>query len=416
MKILHTADWHIGQLFHGYDRTYEHQQFLDWLIDTVVQQDADVLLISGDVFDVANPSAASIKMFYRFLNKVIKANPGLQVVITAGNHDSAARLEAPKPLLESSRIHIIGMVERKPDGKIDYDKMIVPLNNRQGKAEICCLAVPFLRLGDYPTVPDATNSYTEGVATLYQELVCYAKHNREEGQSLIAMGHLHAQNAELTEMDTHERPIMGGLEGISTGAFQGDLIYVALGHIHKGQPIDAKGIVRYSGSPLPMSFAERNYVHEVVCLEITNGTVQHITGIPVPVRVALQRIPERPKPLTDVLAALQQLPGNTGDLTTAPYLEVKVLLDGPEPALRHKIETILQDKQVRLARIDPRYPSKDQDDPGEQTITPDSLSALNPADLFSRLYFSKYNTEVPDNLLHLFNQVVQEINIKEDGV
>ena len=147
MKILHTADWHIGQLFHEYDRTYEHQQFLNWLDGTLVSEQIDVLLISGDVFDLSNPSAASVKMFYSFLNKAVNANPDLQIIITAGNHDSAARLESPKPLLESSNIHIIGLVEKTEDGSIDYDKLIISLKDKHGTTQAWCLAVPFFTHG-----------------------------------------------------------------------------------------------------------------------------------------------------------------------------------------------------------------------------------------------------------------------------
>ena len=152
MKLLHTADWHIGQLFHQYDRTYEHQQFLNWLVTTIQEQKIDVLLISGDVFDLSNPSAASIKMFYSFLNQAVKVNPDVQIIIIAGNHDSASRLESPKPLLESSNIHIIGIVERKEDGQIEYDKLIVPIKDKTATIKAWCMAVPFLRMGDYPVI------------------------------------------------------------------------------------------------------------------------------------------------------------------------------------------------------------------------------------------------------------------------
>src|SRR5690606_39843284 len=94
MNILHTADWHLGQLFHEYDRTYEHQQFLDWLVHRLQREDVDVLLISGDVFDLSNPAAATIRQFYTFLNQASKACPNLQIIITAGNHDSASRLRS----------------------------------------------------------------------------------------------------------------------------------------------------------------------------------------------------------------------------------------------------------------------------------------------------------------------------------
>jgi exonuclease SbcD len=201
MRILHTADWHIGQLFHEYDRTYEHQQFLDWLVETLQKEKVDVLLISGDVFDLSNPSAASIRMFYTFLNRAVKSNPALQIIITAGNHDSASRLESPKPLLESSNIHIIGLVQKDEDGNIDYEKLTIPLKDDKGAIKAWCLAVPFLRLGDYPVIPDAENPYTEGVAALYAEAYEYVSIKKEGNQHVICLGHLHAQQAEITDMD-----------------------------------------------------------------------------------------------------------------------------------------------------------------------------------------------------------------------
>ena len=126
IRILHTADWHIGQLFYEYDRTYEHRQFLEWLITTLTEEEIDVLLVSGDIFDSSNPSAASIKMFYSFLNRAVTQNPHLQIVVTAGNHDSASRLESPKPLLESSHIHIVGIVEKDGEGAVDYPAITIP--------------------------------------------------------------------------------------------------------------------------------------------------------------------------------------------------------------------------------------------------------------------------------------------------
>lgn len=94
MKILHTADWHLGQTFYEYDRREEHLHFLEWLKQQIRQHEIDVLLIAGDVFDSPNPSAESQRMYYRFLREVTSENPSLQIIIIAGNHDSAARLEA----------------------------------------------------------------------------------------------------------------------------------------------------------------------------------------------------------------------------------------------------------------------------------------------------------------------------------
>lgn len=134
MRILHTADWHIGQLFHEYDHANEHQQFLNWLLGALANESIDILLISGDVFDLSNPSAASIKMFYSFLNRGVRANADLQIIITAGNHDPAARLESPKPLLESSNINIVGLIEKDENGRIDCDKITITLKDKDGIA------------------------------------------------------------------------------------------------------------------------------------------------------------------------------------------------------------------------------------------------------------------------------------------
>jgi exonuclease SbcD len=150
MRLLHTADWHIGQLFYEYDRSFEHEQFLNWLLNTLQDARIDVLLISGDVFDLSNPSAASVRLFYSFLNRAIVQQPGLQIVITAGNHDSAARLETPKPLLFSTNIHIVGLIGKDEKGAPDYSKLVIPLFNQNGDPEVMCIAVPFLRQGDYP--------------------------------------------------------------------------------------------------------------------------------------------------------------------------------------------------------------------------------------------------------------------------
>ena len=92
MRLLHTSDWHLGQTLHNHDRTYEHQCFLDWLADTLVEERIDVLLIAGDIFDTANPSSSAQRQLYRFLQQARARVPHLQVVVIAGNHDSPGRL------------------------------------------------------------------------------------------------------------------------------------------------------------------------------------------------------------------------------------------------------------------------------------------------------------------------------------
>lgn len=405
MKILHTADWHLGQLFHEYDRTFEHQQFLNWLLETIKTEEIEVLLVSGDVFDISNPSAASIRMFYSFLQKATQENPLLQIVITAGNHDSASRLEAPKPLLESSNIHIIGTIDKNTDGRINYEKLTIPLRNKAGEIQTWCLAIPFLRTGDYPPVAEASNPYAEGVAKLYKEAFAFANGNKKHNQNIIAMGHLHTQKAVTTDMDKSERLIMGGVECVAADAFDPEIKYVALGHIHKAQKIGGKDHIRYSGSPLPMSFSERNYKHQVVIFNLEDE-ITDLKMLEIPVTIPLLQIPSKPAVFEEVIAQLFALQ-DKNDQESAPYLEVQVLLEEPEPGLRHKIETALIGKNVRLARIQPHYPQKKQD--STAFIGQELLSELQPIDVFSKSYQAKYASEVPEHLMKLFEQTLNEV-------
>ncbi|MCR6642405.1 MAG: exonuclease SbcCD subunit D C-terminal domain-containing protein [Sporocytophaga sp.] len=408
MKFLHTADWHIGQLFHEFDRAFEHQQFLNWLVQIIKDQEIDVLLISGDVFDLSNPSASSIKMFYTFLNNAVKANPEIQIIITAGNHDSATRLESPKPLLESSNIHIVGVIERDENGLIDYAKVIIQIKDQSGSIKAWCIAAPFLRIGDYPVIPDCNNPYAEGVAAFYKEAYEHIAAQKQAGQAIIAMGHLHAQQAEIGEIDKMERLIMGGIECISAASFPEEIAYVALGHIHKAQRIGGKEHIRYSGSPLPMSFSERNYKHQVITFEIENERVKNIQGIEIPMAVSVLSKPAKHAPIEEVIMELNKLPDAGENREISPYLEVRVLEDKPDPARRHKIEQAIQGKHVRLATINVKAPttiSTEQVNTDEQQ----KLDELNPVDVFSKIYTYTYGNPVPADMLQLFNQVTQEV-------
>ena len=409
MKILHTADWHLGQLFHEYDRTLEHQEFLKWLLHTIKIENIEALLVSGDVFDISNPAAASIRMFYSFLQKATQENPHLQIIITAGNHDSASRLEAPKPLLESSNIHIIGTIEKNSDGSIDYEKLTIPLRNNLGEIKAWCLAIPFLRIGDYPTIQNVQNPYSEGVTNLYHEAFAFAYMKKQDDQTIIAMGHLHTHQAEISDMDKTERLIMGGVECIPATAFHPDIKYVALGHIHKAQRIGGNEHIRYSGSPLPMSFSERNYKHQVIIFDL-DSEISNLKSLEIPVTIPLLRIPLKAEPLEEVLLKLHQLE-DKNDENHAPYLEIQVLLEEPEPALRHKIDEVLKFKNVKLARIQPHYPAKNKS--ASESVLPELLHELEPAAVFAKSYEAKYNTEVPVQLMNLFQQAINEVNQPE---
>ena len=410
LKIIHTADWHLGQSFFGYDRDIEHQVFLDWLLTVLTEKQIDVLLIAGDVFDVANPSAGAQRMFYHFLKEANRLRPHLQIVVIAGNHDSAVRLEAPNPLLEELNTRIIGLINRKESGEIDFDSLIVPLKNQEGYEEAFCLAVPFLRQGDYPRSEENHDSYVAGVSRMYQQLYAYVNGKRSANEAVIALGHLHATGAKLSEDDRSERVIMGGLESVAVDAFDEGIAYTALGHIHKAQRVGGKENVRYSGSPLPMSFSEKNYRHQVVEVQIEDGKVTQIDPIEIPRLVDLLRVPEKPQAPEEVLKCLAEFP-EIGDQSqeTWPFVEVRVLLTEPDPGFRHRVEEVLKEKAVRLTSIVPSYPERADED--FKPLSYGDLQKIDPLDMLRHAFTVKYGGELPQEMEDMFTNVIREISL-----
>ena len=417
LKIIHTADWHLGQSFFGYDRQPEHTAFLKWLAETVADRQIDVLLIAGDVFDVANPSASAQRQFYHFLKEINLANPGLQVVVVAGNHDSAARLEAPNPLLEELGIAVVGVVKRNESGEIDFNSLLLPLRHRDGSVQAYCMAVPFLRQGDYPpTDQKDQNTYVAGVERMYRGLYEFAMEKAGTELPLVAMGHLHVLGAELSDDDRSERVIMGGLESVTSDSFPRELAYTALGHIHKAQKVGGREEVRYSGSPLPMSFSETNYRHQVVLVTLDGRTPASIEPLIIPQTVALMRVPKVPVPPAQVLEALRALPDKPetdSACAFAPFLEVRVLLTEPAPGFRNEVEEVLANKFVRLVSIVPSYP-KQAGNTEERVLSIHDLQQIDPLDMIKRTYESKYANALPESLERLFREVEHEVQVKQD--
>lgn len=410
IRILHTADWHLGQTFFGYDRTEEHETFLNWLAEEIRQKEIDALIIAGDVFDVSNPSAASQSMYYRFIYRVTAENPYLQIVIVAGNHDSAARLEAPLPLLQAMRTEVRGVVRKLEGGEIDYDHLTIELKNRSGEIELLCMAVPFLRQGDYPAVNTEGNSYAEGVRELYAQLLQRLWKRRKENQAILAIGHLQATGSEIAERDYSERTVIGGLECVSP--FSEKIAYTALGHIHKAQRVSGRENVRYAGSPIPMSFAEKHYHHGVVMVTFDDGCALEIVRLECPKSISLVSVPSGEPALPEVvLGALKELPEVEG---AAPYLEVKVLLEEPEPMLRQEVEEALGDKNYRLARIVSTYRSEAEIAEKENEDWKRGLQEMSPLQIAQSAFERIYQVEMPVELTELFQEAFVAATRKEE--
>jgi exonuclease SbcD len=412
MRLLHTSDWHLGQTLHNFDRTHEHQRFLDWLLDTIVAEQVDALLIAGDVFDNSNPSAASQRQLYRFLQQARARSPQLDIVVVAGNHDSPGRLEAPGPLLEAHGTRVVGHVVRKLEGEIDLERMVVPLTGRDGTVKAWCVAVPFLRPGDVPRIEApagelenaAIDAYLSGIALLYQQAYELARSRCTNGEAVLAMGHCHMVGGD-SSPDSERRILIGGTEALPASMFDPGIAYAALGHLHLAQKVGKQEHLRYCGSPLPLSFAEINYQHQVLRIDLDGGKAKEIVPLHVPRAVELLRVPPQPAPLKQVIAELVGLDLPEAPLHEQPYLEVRVLLDGPEPSLRAQVEAALEGKPVRLAKIEPTR--KVVTAAGvDAALSLDQLAQLQPDDIFQRLWQQRFGEDAPADQLAAFAELM----------
>ena len=251
MKILHTSDWHLGQNFMGKSREGEHKAFLDWLFKTIEGEGIDVLIVAGDIFDTGTPPNYALELYYNFLTK-LSLSSCKNIIITAGNHDSIATLKAPKELLKALNIHVI------VSGDENENEIIEIYNDNELEGVIC--AVPFLR--DYvvrksidaQTMDEKEKSLTNGIKEHYKSVFKEALAIVDGREiPIIATGHLTTLGSKTSES---EREIyIGSTLDIDSRFLSEYFDFVALGHLHKNQKVGCDNI-RYSGSPIPLSFSE----------------------------------------------------------------------------------------------------------------------------------------------------------------
>ena len=200
---------------------------------------------------------------------------------------------------------------------------------------------------------------------------------------------------------------------VSADTFDAGIAYTALGHIHKAQRIGGREAVRYAGSPLPMSFSEKNYRHQVIAVAVEEGKVAGIEAIEIPRVADLMRIPDSPLPPEEVLRCLAGLPEpeeGREDESRWPYVEIRVLLTEPDPTFRHRVEEALVGKAVRLTSIVPSYPRR-EGEAEERALSYNDLQKIAPLDMLRHTFAVKYGGELPEEIETLFNEVMREVSL-----
>ena len=271
MKILHTADWHLGHRLHEQSQREEQTLFLSWIENYIINQKIDVLLISGDIFDTGSPSNQSLEMYYSFLVK-LKATTCKSIIITGGNHDSAGTLNAPKHILNALAIKVVGKATENREDEV----FEIEVNTEK----VIIAAVPYLRDGDIrravagETFDELTDKYKTALIKHYKSSAEQCKLINTSDAPVIAMGHLFATDGSIS--DSEQKIYVGTLGHIGAEDFPTYFDYIALGHLHRAQIIGGNKKIRYSGSPHILSFSEINYDKKIIILTIEDNKINKI--------------------------------------------------------------------------------------------------------------------------------------------
>ena len=410
MRLFHTSDWHLGQNLHGQERDFEHACFLSWLLAQLAEQQPDALLIAGDIFDTVNPPVKAQERLYDFIVSAHEQQPALTIVMIAGNHDSGSRIELPAPLMRRLRTHALGRVLWLDDGQLDTERLLIPLPDASGETAAWCLALPFLRPAEV-TGAQLGDNYLRGIGQVHEWLIAAANAKRQPGQALIAISHAHMAGGSVSE-DSERSLIIGNAEALPASLFGPSISYVALGHLHKPQRVNNEERIRYCGSPIPLSFSEIGYQHQILDVMLEGETLISVEPRLIPRAVNLQRV--GPAPLAEILTQLAELPDTDllADTQRQPWLEVRVILDEPQPDLRQQIETALQGKSVRLVRIAAEYAGSGSQSSADDAARLIELDQMTPQELFSRAWQESYGSEADEQTLKDFAVLLQEVQLE----
>lgn len=396
MKVLHTSDWHIGQVFHNYSREEEHKYFFEQLKSIIINDKPDVVVVSGDVFHTATPTIVSQRLYYNFIVELSRLDSDLQIVITSGNHDSPSRLEAPRPLWEAFNVSVVGMLDYQTvtdDFGLNFDasKIEIPIT-KKGMIIGWVLAVP----------------YINGNANIYDLLLNHLKNRPEysDNQSIVAMGHLAVKSADITG---HSPDIIGKLETLDIQDFKDvkGIDYWALGHIHYPQAIKGIENMRYAGSPFPISFNE-NYEHSVVSANIEDGMTK-TTVIPLKTLIPIIDFPAKPKGYDDALPFETVMMQLIEILGQKAYVRVHVQTD--KPLTQAETAAMIQafdGQEAMFCGIQSYFPEKTEGNELQSVKTLNELKSISPFELGCSVYQKKNGCEMPDELKEMFKKVCEE--------
>ena len=404
MRILHTADWHIGKVLHKQSLAPEMDLFLDWLLELLDKESIDVLLVSGDIFDIANPSVKDRGVYYRFLSRLIGS--GVQVIITGGNHDSVGLLDAPQEILQHLNVNVVG------GAKANLEEELIEVRGNDGAIELVIAAVPFLRDRDLRKLEsgkDKNHSRVEalklGIRQHYEDLsrLCLEHY---PSTPALAMGHLYARGVASSES---EREIhMGNSVAVESDIFGDHFGYVALGHIHRPQIIGENPFIRYSGSPIALSFSEKEDQKCVLIVNVEDGKFSTPIRVDVPKNRQLKRITGN---LTEVKQALEEY---KPEFPLPSFVSIEIEEDVFSEVILAEVEELISNynkgERFSILKSKTNFTSgaKDTSDLFKRG---ENIEDMRPLDVFDKLLESRdMSTEDTEMLRSIFSELLESIH------
>lgn len=393
MKILHTSDWHIGQIlnFH-YDRQEEHQFFLDQLCNIIEREHPDALIVSGDIYDKNTPGNSAMKFLSDNLLRICDLAPDMPLILTAGNHDSSSRIESMAGVWRRVNTHFVGAAEKNGD---DYlmDKHIIEI---PGKGWIAAI----------PYIPDYQND-------LYNAVLSEIRTRNTRNLPVILMGHTTIGNAVFTAHESvsfNGRDIVGGINSMDISEIDDDYDYLALGHIHTPQTLP-NGKARYCGSPVQLNFKEQ-FAHSVTMVTVdSHGDMPKMETIELEPLRRFYVIPQKPKPLEEALEHLEtHLPDQQG------YVQLNILSAERLPSdTENRIRSILE-RGEGLLYCDYKVsrPTREgQSAPEKPDFNLSEFREKDPFEIAERYFTETLQTDMDDTLKELLHSVIQEVREEE---
>lgn len=381
MKILHTSDWHLGHMLYNCDRNEEQQAMLDQMVDIVKEQQPDVFLLCGDVFHTSQPSNAIQTMLSNGLVRIHKANPEMIIVMTAGNHDSATKHEIFRTPWRALNVYAIGQLKKE-----DLDEHIVE--------------VP--RKGYIVAIPHANEHvFLDGFS---QQLLNKVAERNTEGLPVIMTAHTTVRGCDFLGHDQATEFVVGGIDSIDLEQLGEGYDYLALGHIHKGQFVHSgKHNVRYSGTPIPISFDE-TFSHSISMVEINkHGDIPKVTEIEIQNPHPLVTLPSEGLASWDtVLDLLGRFPNDI-----PAYIRLNVEIDDFLPVeAQAEATNLVEGKQCKFCHINAKRKARNQSE--AKVLSVQEFQAAKPIEI-AKQYAAYEGIEFNEEMNDMFNEVLNMV-------